>query len=617
MYKTYRNKLNTLLAKAERQHYFELFDINRHNLVKTWSMIKELINKKKSSNIQTSFMINNKYVADKRKICESFNDFFINIGSKLSADIPRHNKSPTFYISNHIFDTIYLEPVTENEVENIIINLKNSSPGWDDFTAKIVKLSYPSFIIPLTYICNLSLSSGIVPNDLKIAKVIPIFKSKERNCINNYRPVSVLPVFSKILERLVYNRLLKFINKHNVLYPNQFGFQANRSTSMALITLIDKITESIDNGNNVLGIFLDFSKAFDTVDHSILIEKLQCYGIRGLALLWIKNYLNNRKQYVSYNGVKSNLLTIKCGVPQGSILGPLLFLLYINDIANVSEKIFLLLFADDSNAFISGSDINDLILEINNELKQLVIWINIIKLSLNIDKTHYMIFTSSKHLAKTKNNVVIKNIIISQVTTTKFLGVILDDKLTWKPHIASVKGKLSKCIGILTKVRNVLNKKGMILLYYSFLYPYLSFCIEVWGKSCPTYLSSLFIVQKRAVRLISFSPYLSHTDPIFKSLQILKLNDIYKYSVALFMYKFVMGYLPLIYNNMFNFNLEFHNYNTRQSKQLHVSRGRLNIRRRTIGYNGVFIWNELMKFISINCSLHSFKLRLKRYILGT
>ena len=472
-------------------------------------------------------MINNKYVDDKRKICESFNDFYINIGPKLSADIPIHNKSPTSYITNHISDTIYLEPVTENEVENIIINLKNSSPGWDDFTAKIVKLSYPSFIIPLTYICNLSLSSGIVPNDLKIAKVIPIFKSKKRNCINNYRPVSVLPVFSKNLERLVYNRLLKFINKHNVLYPNQFGFQANHSTSMALITLIDKTTESIDNGNNVLGIFLDFTKAFDTVDHSILNEKLQCYGICGLALLWIKKYLNNRKQYVSYNGVKSNLLTIKCGVPQGPILGPLLFLLYINDIANVSEKIFLLLFADDSNAFISGSDINDLILEINNELKQLVIWLNINKLSLNIveihvfhisniDKTHYMIFTPSKHLAKTKNNVLINNIITSQVTTTKF-------------------NQSSEC-------PNVLNKKGMILLYYSFLYPYLSYCIEVWGKSCPTYLSIFFIVQKRAVRLISFSPYLSHTDPIFKSLQILKLNDIYKYSVALFIYKFVMGF---------------------------------------------------------------------------
>ena len=164
-------------------------------------------------------MINNKYVDDKRKICESFNDFYINIGPKVSADIPIHNKSPTSYINNHISDTIYLEPVTENEVENIIINLKNSSPGWDDFTAKIVKLSYPSFIIPLTYICNLSLSSGIVPNDLKIAKVILIFKSKKRNCINNYRPVSVLPVFSKNLERLVFNRLLKFINKCFVSQP--------------------------------------------------------------------------------------------------------------------------------------------------------------------------------------------------------------------------------------------------------------------------------------------------------------------------------------------------------------------------------------------------------------
>ena len=220
---------------------------------------------------------------------------------------------------------------------------------------------------------NLSISNGIVPGDLKIAKIVPIYKAKEKHFVKNYRPVSILPVFSKILEKLMYNRILDFIVKHNILYKFQFGFQTNHSTSHALICLIDKITETLENGDNVVGVFLDFSKAFDTVDHNILLQKLHCYGIRGLALTWVSNYLFNRKQYVMYNNIMSDEQTIRCGVPQGSILGPLLFLLYINDMANISNKLFILLFADDSNVFLSGHDL-DKVINMNQELKNWLIW---------------------------------------------------------------------------------------------------------------------------------------------------------------------------------------------------------------------------------------------------
>ena len=244
--------------------------------------------------------------------------------------------------------------VTEEEIVKIIGNFKDSAAGWDDIKPSVIKHVKTSLKRPLAHISNLSFANGIFPNELKIANVVPIYKGNDEMEFSNYRPVSVLPVFSKLLERLMYNRLIDFINENKLLYKFQFGFQKGKSTNMALIMLIDKISEALDKGELAIGVFLDFSKAFDTVDHDILTRKLDLYGIKGIYNDWFKNYLDNRKQYVTYNSAKSESQVIKCGVPQGSILGPLLFLLYINDLSTVSDDLFSILFADDSNMFIVG-----------------------------------------------------------------------------------------------------------------------------------------------------------------------------------------------------------------------------------------------------------------------
>ena len=242
-----------------------------------------------------------------------------------------------------------------------------------------------------------------------------------------------------------------------------FGFHAGEATYMALIVLFEKITEAPDKGESVIGIFLDFFKAFDTVDHGILLAKLHKYGEQDIALLWFQDYLTNRMQYVTYNSIKSEPKMIDCGVPQGSILGPFIFLLYINDLSTVSVPCFSILFADDTNMFITGKDIQDMCDRLNEDLVKIQEWLCCNKLSLNILETHHMIFTPRNKIVNDVH-VVINNEKIERVYTTKFLGVQIDAQLNWKKHIGYTCKKLSKCIGIFAKSRKVLYKSCLINL---------------------------------------------------------------------------------------------------------------------------------------------------------
>ena len=227
------------------------------------------------------------------------------------------------------------------------------------------------------HIFNLSFESGVFPGAMKIAKVIPLFKGGDAEDFSNYRPVSLLSQFSKILEKLYNNRLLSLMNVNNVLFSGQFGFRENHSTALALTEMVEVITDAMDRGNYSIGVFVDLKKAFDTIDHKILIRKLAYYGIRGVASEWLCSYLTNRKQYVNYNNMNSDFLNIRCGVPQGSILGPTLFLLYVNDLGNVSNVLKTILFADDTNIFYSSDSIRELQSTVNEELKKLHLWFKV------------------------------------------------------------------------------------------------------------------------------------------------------------------------------------------------------------------------------------------------
>ena len=414
--------------------------------------------------------------------------------------------------------SLFLDPVTPEEITKIIKSLKNGAPGSDEINTKIIQLSLSPIMMPLSFLCNRSLIEGVFPSELKLANVLPLFKSGDVMLFNNYRPVSLLCTLSKVFEKVMYSRLLNFLDYHKILIGNQFGFRKLHSSYMGLMLMMDQVTKALDRREKVIGVFLDVSKAFDTVNHAILLDKLHHYGVRDNALDWFRSYLSNRKQYVSYNGVSSSTKLITCGVPQGSILGPLLFLIYINDLYNVCCDSVPILFADDTNLFYKGVDFDELVKSINAELENISLWLKVNKLPLNV-KRHILSYFREVKSPISHIEIKIDNQTINRVDKTKFLGVVIDSKLSWKTHISLVAGKLSKSIGMIVKAREYLNRNALLTLYYSFVYPYLTYYNHVWGCTYQTNLKQLFILQKKALRIMCGKRKIDSTEHIFSDLK--------------------------------------------------------------------------------------------------
>ena len=466
------------------------------------------------------------------------------------------------------------------------------------------------------------MQNGTVPEKMKIAKIIPIYKSGEKDLINNYRPISLLPALSKIMEKIVANRLVNYFNRYDLFYKHQYGFRKKHSTIHPIIHFLNHIAnqKDISSKNITAAIFLDLSKAFDTISHKILLEKLEYYGIRGNANNWFRSYLQNRKQFLEIYDIKSEYADITCGVPQGSILGPILFLIYINDIGN-SSKLNLLSFADDTTLYQSGDNYLTLVQNLNSEINSTFKWLCANRLSLNIKKTKYMIFNQSQ--AQTNHDgshsIHINNTPLTRVgssfeeKTIKFLGLNIDDKFTWKKHISQICSKISLSIFFINKVKYILPAHALKSLYYSLIHCQIIYGLLAWGRAQS--VNKIFLLQKRAIRTLCKQQYRNHTNPLFKKENILKLNDLYNLHVSLFMHDYQNSKLPISFHNFFVQNT--HAINLRNNQTVYRERARTKFSSKLPKHNFPLIWNQIDTTIKAIPSKQIFKKTLMKLTNNT
>lgn len=538
-YLQYSKILQKCIYTSRKNANIKFINENENKCKAVWKVIKDEIKNNNSKDSIEHIQIGNLVVTDPMEIATAFNNHYINIPRTSNTDV---KVSP---IKSSAAHSMFLKPVSENEVRTEITSLKNSnSEGYDEINTKIIKTCTNELSAIITHLINLSFSLGIFPEALKVSIVKPLFKKGEKSDVNNYRPITLIPILSKIFEKCMYKRLIDYCNKFNIIKKEQFGFQKNKSTTLAIFTLLKNVMTNINQNRLTTGLFFDLSKAFDLVSHDLLLQKLEAIGIRGIVLQWISSYLNNRRQRVIITKVDKNndmtphlseLMCNKYGIPQGSVLGPILFILYINSIINITNH-KCILFADDISIIVTtdrkNNTIDDHETEINNTIERLIEYLNKIELSINLKKSVYIQFNKSNNA---KYNVKMKIHKIDEVTQTKFLGVTLDQDINWKAHIDTVSKRINKFVYALKKVKNITNVKTAITSYHAYVESVLRYGLIMWGNS--TDQNRAFIAQKKCIRAITGLRPDESCRPIFKKLGLLPLPSLYIYETCMFVKK--------------------------------------------------------------------------------
>ena len=633
-YRNYRNIYNKVVKKSKQLYFQAKFEQAGNNSREVWKVIREATNMKtnKSSTVE-SIKVNKILITEQQEIANKFNEFFANIGQHVAASVHPTSKNFKDYLPPASQNSLFLNPVgLFTIIETINAMDKKKSTDINGISIKFLQEFADQIACPLTHIFNLSVETGIFPAGMKTSKTIPVFKNVDSKFeMNNYRPISLVNSFSKIFEKIISIQLINFLNQHDFFAESQFGFLKARSTNHAVVNILNYITKALNEEKTVVGMFLDVQKAFDSVNHEILLAKLNNAGVRGVAADWFKSFLSNRIQKVKIGpSLSENTCTLNLGVLQGSILGVLLFLIFINDIFNASPSLFSTLYADDINSFSADNNINALQMKCNDELNHLAMWYRSNKLSVHPKKSKFMIFRPNNKSLDVPFSLYLNNndplfndnkkiVALEQVTNNseepfvKILGILFDEKLLFDKHVNFVKAKISKSLYSLSRVKNLLSSDTLRLIYFANIHSHLNYCSNMYTLARKKDLLKLVNIQKRAVRIVTKSKYNSHTAPLFIKTQIIPLLELIKYNTVMFMYDFQANKLPSAFNGTWTRNFEHNVYTFRNANDFYIPR----IRFERLNSHPLFkfprIWNDIDRRFKEFLVRSEFRNALKEY----
>lgn len=619
-YKTrYIRVYRQVIRAAKKLAVQSAIERSKNSAKAIWGTVSKYRKQSYNTNKRTITLKDNEvYIENPQYIVDAFAEKFHNkdyhsVGdSALSMEFLLQSVQP--FSGNFIWDDI-----TPIEIVKIIKNMDDKkSCGWDDIPISIFKKNIDLWAIPLATFFNKCYEQEVFPDQLKIAKVLPVYKKGCRTNIKNYRPISLLPTISKIFERVIKVRLVRHLQENNILSKRQFGYQTNIGTNDAMEALIDDVTTNLNNHRKVAGLFLDLSSAFDMVDHQIIIQKLNHYGINGKVLKLLDSYLNNRYQYVEIKRVvdnkelsfKSKLKKVERGVPQGSILGPILFILFVNDMIpfmySSIPNIKLTVFADDTNAVINAHSIVDLNTQVNKALIAFSRWFTANNLKLNAEKTGAILFKPTTRKTDLLN-IKLNNECIALVHSVKFLGIHIDEVLNWKEELKHIESKISSACFALRSLRDELTIKQLKIVYHALVESRLRYSIRFWGNSYDYNLKKAFIAQKRAIRTIVRISQTQSCREYFKKLNILTAPCLY--------------ILVLLTDHVKNLD-KYENtlerktrHDTRRRDLANLIHPKLQIVKHSVKYQAVRLFNKLPNHLKIITNIKLFKISLRAYLL--
>ncbi len=613
-YKNQRKRTRKCLNEAKKSHFDNVLKESGNNTKKLWTNLKNLLPKTQKGTTKT-VMVDGAEVSDSSGIANAFNAFFTSVGKKLAQKFDGQTRTPP--IRTTCSNRFKFKPVSVNQICKLLSGLNTSKAhGVDGIVARSLKTAAKELAFPLATIFNYSLCTGTIPGEWKQAQVTPVFKDGSRQDTSNYRPISVIPLCMKVFEKVVHAQLYDHISRNNLLNQFQSGFRPGYSTATALTDVSDYFYDQRRLGNMSGAIYLDLKKAFDTVDPDILLQKLFAIGIQETEFQWFKCYFANRSQSVSVNGASSSTLPIECGVPQGSILGPLLFTLYINDLPEVTKHSKVVLYADDTALFVSSKNLAEIQTKLSEDLDSVSRWLAENRLTLNAKKTKCMLFGSPQKLARVREElrIQIDGEFLEHVKVFKYLGLWFDSVLNWKHHVDCVAKKISQRIGIQSRIRPYISADTAKILYESMIAPIISYGDLIWSKGPVCNTVRMQRLQNRAGRTILRCNRRTHIADIHSTLGWMTCEDSIKLHKCIMVGKCIFGKVPSYLRGKFMFARDFHSHLTRHAHTgLFVPRVTSNAGKKLLCYDGAVTFNSLPSNIQASLNFTTFSRQCKKH----